>query len=185
MKKLLENPIVKEVFEIFEGNEIFVVGGAVRDTMLGKDVVDIDFATKLLPDEVEQLAKENGYKTIPVGKHFGTIIIVLKQNKSEEVQITTYRRKEKYGENDRHPEVEYGTIVEEDLQRRDFTINAMAINNKKFAIVSDITTKTSTGLKSGRVIYQNERIPVAPSTLDASKISCDIPCNPAKKNNAQ
>ena len=133
MKKLLNNHIVKEVFEIFEDHEIYVVGGAVRDTILNRDITDIDFATNLLPDEVEELAKKKGYRTLPVGKHFGTIIIVLKENKSEEVQITTYRRKEKYGENDRHPTVEYGRIIEEDLQRRDFTINAMAVNNEKFA----------------------------------------------------
>lgn len=130
MEKLLNHPLVKEVFQIFEDKEIFVVGGAVRDTLLNKEISDIDFATNLLPDEIKAIAVEKGYRTIPVGEAFGTVVIMVQ---GQEVQVTTYRKQEKYAENSRFPEVAYGQEIEEDLQRRDFTINAMAINNKKFA----------------------------------------------------
>ncbi len=103
--------------------KFFLVGGAVRDHMLEKPVKDYDFSTPLLPDEVEDLMDRRGLSTYPIGKRFGTIGVLLA---GQMVEITTFRQ-EKYGAS-RKPDVEFVGSVESDLQRRDFTINAMAID---------------------------------------------------------
>jgi tRNA nucleotidyltransferase/poly(A) polymerase len=104
--------------------EIYVVGGAVRDLMLGREVKDWDFATNLTPEEMKKLFPKNSF----CENKFGTFSIVLKNG--EIFEVTTYRTERGYSDN-RHPdEVAWGKTLEEDLQRRDFTINAMAIELK-------------------------------------------------------
>jgi tRNA nucleotidyltransferase/poly(A) polymerase len=108
---------------------IYLVGGAVRDELIGKSIQDYDFATALPAEDVETLLQIAGYKVYVIGKKFGTIgtnITVL--DKKYFIEITTFRT-EQYNPNSRKPEVEFTPSLEEDLARRDFTINALAKDN--------------------------------------------------------
>src|SRR3990167_8162339 len=103
------------------GFEVAIVGGAVRDFLAKKDISDWDFATNARPEEILKLIKGSFYNN-----RFGTVGVVT-QDKKQTVQITTYRTEERYTDK-RHPDViVWGKTLEEDLSRRDFTINAMAL----------------------------------------------------------
>lgn len=107
------------------GYESYIVGGAVRDFVIGQVPHDIDFATNATPDEIENVMKKAGVFTTDVGKKFGTIVAYLD---GEEFEITTYRKDGAILDG-RHPDgVTYAKTIEEDLSRRDFTMNAMAMN---------------------------------------------------------
>ena len=102
------------------GYEAWCVGGAVRDAMLGHPHLDWDLATSARPDEVREIFGKR--RTIPVGVEFGTVGVLDHLGTLHEV--TTFRRDVKT--DGRHAEVEFGASLEEDLARRDFTINAIA-----------------------------------------------------------
>jgi len=100
--------------------EIYIVGGAVRDLLLDRQIKDWDFTTNLTPEEMKKLFPKNSF----CNNAFGTFSIV---DGEEIFEITTFRTERGYSDS-RHPdEVVWGKTLEEDLQRRDFTINAMAI----------------------------------------------------------
>lgn len=99
------------------GHEAWCVGGAVRDTLLGVPNTDYDIATSATPEEVKALFK----KTIPVGERFGTVAVRIRRRTHE---VTTFRRDVQT--DGRHAVVEYGASLDDDLARRDFTINAIA-----------------------------------------------------------
>ena len=102
------------------GYEAWCVGGAVRDAMLGHPHLDWDFATSATPEQVREVFGRR--RTIPVGIQFGTVGVLDAQGTLHEV--TTFRRDIKT--DGRHAEVEFGATLDEDLARRDFTINAIA-----------------------------------------------------------
>lgn len=105
------------------GYEAYAVGGCVRDSILGRVPGDWDITTSALPQQVKALFR----RTIDTGIQHGTVTIMLGKNGYE---VTTYRIDGKY-EDSRHPEsVEFTPNLEEDLKRRDFTINAMAYNDE-------------------------------------------------------
>ena len=128
----------KEIGEILRtiikaGFEVAIVGGAVRDFLAKKDISDWDFTTNARPEEILKLIKGSFYNN-----RFGTVGVVLQSQKLT-IQITTYRTEEKYTDK-RHPDViVWGKTLEEDLSRRDFTINAMAlrIENGKLKVEKD------------------------------------------------
>lgn len=102
------------------GFEANLVGGCVRDYLLGREIHDYDITTSALPEETKEVFKE--YKTIETGIKHGTITVVINH---EHLEITTYRHEEDY-EDHRHPNTVYFTrSLNEDLVRRDFTINAL------------------------------------------------------------
>jgi tRNA nucleotidyltransferase (CCA-adding enzyme) len=103
-----------------KGFETWCVGGAIRDALLGHPHLDWDFATAATPDQVRELFGHR--RTIPVGIEFGTVGVLDDNGVMHEV--TTFRRDVKT--DGRHAEVEFGVSLEDDLARRDFTINAMA-----------------------------------------------------------
>ncbi|WP_406057606.1 CCA tRNA nucleotidyltransferase [Kribbella sp. NBC_00889] len=118
-------PVVDELGSRFAaaGHEIALVGGPVRDILLGRGSKDLDFATSAHPDVVERLLSGWADHVWDIGKAFGTI----GSRKGEWVlEITTYRS-ESYDPTSRKPEVAYGDSLEGDLARRDFAMNAMAI----------------------------------------------------------
>lgn len=100
------------------GHEVWCVGGAVRDAMLGISHLDWDLATSAHPPVVQKLFR----RTIPVGLKFGTVGVLDRNGRMHEV--TTFRRDIRT--DGRHAEVEFGASLNDDLARRDFTINAMA-----------------------------------------------------------
>jgi len=104
------------------GRQLWLVGGALRDRELGSGGQDLDYATDALPDEVEEIAASLGAEVVTVGRKFGTIGVRVDGRWSE---ITTFRG-DSYSAGTRWPDVTFGTSIEEDLARRDFTINALA-----------------------------------------------------------
>ena len=100
------------------GFEAWCVGGAVRDALLGHPGLDWDLATSAAPHEVRRLFR----RTVPVGIEHGTIGVLDRDGRMHEV--TTFRRDVRT--DGRHAVVEFGASLEEDLARRDFTINAIA-----------------------------------------------------------
>lgn len=106
------------------GHEAYVVGGCVRDSIMGRKPHDWDICTSAKPEQVIEIF--NHYKVIPTGLKHGTVTI-MKNDKPYE--ITTYRVDGEY-DDARHPkDVTFTTSLEEDLSRRDFTMNALAYNN--------------------------------------------------------
>ncbi len=103
------------------GYEAYVVGGCVRDALLGREPNDWDITTNALPDDV--LRVFSGYRVIPTGLQHGTVTVLID---GEPLEITTYRIDGDYSDN-RHPDaVTFTPNLQEDLARRDFTINALA-----------------------------------------------------------
>ncbi len=116
-------PIPEEVLRIARrlesaGFETWCVGGAVRDNLLGYESRDFDIATAATPAEIRKLFR----RTIPVGLEHGTVAVL--DRNSQPHEVTTFRRDVKT--DGRHAVVEFGVSIEEDLARRDFTINAIA-----------------------------------------------------------
>ncbi len=105
------------------GFELALVGGPVRDAFLGRPVHDLDFTTSATPAQSEKIVKPLAQATWDVGRAFGTIAAQVGQHT---VEITTYRA-DTYDGSTRKPDVVFGTSLEEDLHRRDFTMNAMAL----------------------------------------------------------
>ena len=111
-----------------EGFSLYAVGGSVRDAMLGvtKDDFEIDFTTNARPDDIARLMKPLCTGLWEQGREFGTIGGIVKEN-GLKAEITTFRS-EAYVDHSRKPAVEWGDSLEADLSRRDFTINAMALD---------------------------------------------------------
>ncbi|MEE2748084.1 MAG: CCA tRNA nucleotidyltransferase [Candidatus Thermoplasmatota archaeon] len=102
---------------------VWLVGGSVREAMLGNPWKDLDLATTLNPDEILDIFP----RAIPTGAQFGTVTVRIVDSDIE-FEVTTLRSEGTYGDGRRPDEVAFGNSLEEDLSRRDFTINAMAID---------------------------------------------------------
>ncbi|MGY2047580.1 CCA tRNA nucleotidyltransferase [Methylobacterium sp. JK268] len=120
---LLARPSLRRVLDALAapGEETRVVGGAVRDALLGRHVADIDLATTLLPEAVMARAAAAGLKTVPTGIDHGTVTVVAG---GEPVEVTTLR--EDVETDGRHAVVRFGRDFARDAERRDFTINALS-----------------------------------------------------------
>jgi poly(A) polymerase len=127
-----EEPIkgLAEAFAV-AGFELALVGGPVRDAFLGRKVHDLDFTTSATPDQIEKLVKPLADAIWDVGRAFGTIAAQLGEHT---VEITTYRA-DSYDGSSRKPDVVFGSSLEEDLFRRDFTMNAMALTLPEVKLV--------------------------------------------------
>ena len=122
---LSSKPLASDLAEKFAkaGFTLALVGGPVRDAILGRLGNDLDFTTNAKPDETKSIIKKSADSIWETGREFGTIAA---QYGDVTVEITTYRS-EKYESDSRNPEVEFGKTIEGDLLRRDFTVNAMAL----------------------------------------------------------
>ena len=108
----------------YENHEAYVVGGCVRDSLLGKEPKDWDICTSATPDEVKELMHRRGIKTIDTGLQHGTVTVDM--GTVGKYEVTTFRIDGNYTDG-RHPDyVEFTESIYKDLSRRDFTINAMA-----------------------------------------------------------
>jgi putative nucleotidyltransferase with HDIG domain len=122
------HPVLKDVAALFNarGREVCLVGGAVRDMLRGKKAKDWDLATDALPEEVMDIfrnAKTRG-KVIPTGIKHGTVTVLYR---GLSMEVTTYRTEAGYTDGRRPDKVSYASSIEEDLSRRDFTMNAVAL----------------------------------------------------------
>jgi poly(A) polymerase len=104
------------------GHRLFLVGGPVRDALLDRDSEDLDFTTDARPEQILELVKPLG-ATWTTGLEFGTVGVQVGDHRCE---ITTFRS-DTYDPASRKPEVTFGSTIEGDLERRDFTVNAMAV----------------------------------------------------------
>lgn len=120
---------VKKIFNIFdrEWTPIYLVGGCVRDMLLGATPKDYDFTVETTPENIENILRLYHIPFNAMSAKYGTIVARIG---NEEYEITSTRKEADYVDN-RHPEeVIFGVSIEEDLKRRDFTINAMAMDSK-------------------------------------------------------
>jgi tRNA nucleotidyltransferase (CCA-adding enzyme) len=129
-----------------EGFEAWCVGGAVRDALLGETHLDWDLATSATPDEVRRVFGPR--RTIPVGIEFGTVGVLDRVGAMHEV--TTFRRDVKT--DGRHAVVEYGASLDEDLARRDFTINAIAYSPSRDELRDPFGGQKDLGAKIVRAV---------------------------------
>lgn len=118
--------IPKYILDVYEkieseGFEVFVVGGAVRDLIMGRIVDDWDLTTSATPEEILKILPDAFYEN-----SFGTVMLSVEEL-STPIDITTYRTEHGYSDSRRPDKVEWGNSIEEDLKRRDFTVNAIAI----------------------------------------------------------
>ncbi|MES0490817.1 MAG: hypothetical protein ABUK01_12550 [Leptospirales bacterium] len=118
----------KYVEEVLHENgfEGFLVGGSVRDLLLDRKISDLDYTTNALPEDLKKIFP----KVIPVGEKFGTLIILYHHIS---IEVTTYRKEGKYIDGRRPEHIQFGLKLDEDVHRRDFTINGLAysVRNKK------------------------------------------------------
>ncbi len=121
MQRLMERQEIKMLMILEEaGYEAYFVGGCVRDALMGREGGDIDVTTNALPQQVKEVF--TGYRVIETGIKHGTVTVLM----PEAVEITTYRSDGTYSDS-RHPDnVSFVRNLEDDLARRDFTVNAMA-----------------------------------------------------------
>jgi len=139
----MELSLPKEVFKIlkiFKKNklEIYIVGGAVRDFLMGKTIVDWDFTTNAAPEKIMSLFDDAYYNN-----DFGTVGIPIEDSDLKPLEITTFRTEHQYSDFRRPSKVKWGKSLKEDLQRRDFTINAMALGiDTSFKKTSKVIAKT-------------------------------------------
>jgi len=120
------DPILKEIASFFnaDGKEIYLVGGAVRDMLRGEKIHDWDLTTNALPEEVTAIMKKAGAKVIPTGIKHGTVTVFYKRNNAE---VTTFRTESGYSDGRRPDQVSFTADINDDLSRRDFTMNAIAL----------------------------------------------------------
>ena len=126
IRSLIERaPLASSLAHAFKtkGYTLALVGGPVRDALLGRLGNDLDFTTNALPQETKKILNEWAENVWDIGIAFGT---VAGKRGDTTVEVTTYRS-EKYDSDSRKPEVEYGKEILGDLSRRDFTVNAMAL----------------------------------------------------------
>lgn len=139
MKKEYNEIIPSDAIRVIEtlnnsGYEAYLVGGCVRDMLMGVEPHDWDICTNAKPEETKRVMKERKIYTFDSGIKHGTITAVIN---GENYEVTTYRSEADYSDG-RHPDkVEFITDIHEDLKRRDFTINAMAYNPLTDELIDD------------------------------------------------
>ncbi len=142
LQDLASSPVVARVASAFAeaGYELALVGGPVRDAMLGRTVSDLDFTSNASPDQILAVLKPMASAWWDVGRDFGTIgakVAVTDDDGVEHadtVEITTYRA-DAYDGVTRKPVVAFGDTLEDDLRRRDFTVNSMALRIPEITLV--------------------------------------------------
>lgn len=137
MKEVKNSPIPSEIVNIAEtlekgGFQAYLVGGCVRDIFLGREPRDWDFTTNAAPEQIQALFPKTVYENV-----YGTVAVVNEQTEDptlKNVEVTPYRLESGYSDR-RHPDlIKFSDSIEDDLKRRDFTINAIAVNLSNGAI---------------------------------------------------
>lgn len=124
--EFLSSPGLQRLLSVLtdSGYQALIVGGAVRNALLDENVSDVDLSTDAVPERVAELAKGAGMKAVPTGIDHGTVTIVTPDdNRWRSFEVTTFRRDVET--DGRHAVVSFSTAIEDDAQRRDFTMNAL------------------------------------------------------------
>ncbi|WZW98372.1 CCA tRNA nucleotidyltransferase [Propioniciclava soli] len=127
---VLAEPVIGRVAAAFAdaGHDLHLVGGPVRDALMGRAVHDLDFTTGARPAEIETILRSLTRSTWDIGRAFGTIGASFAAQGGELVVEVTTHRADSYDPSSRKPTVEFGDTLSGDLARRDFTVNAMALS---------------------------------------------------------
>jgi poly(A) polymerase len=172
------------LFELFRraGQELYLVGGAVRDHLRGvalTDLLDLDFATSAPPTESARILRGASLPVFTVGSRFGTVGTILDgEGPRREVQVTTFRG-EIYVNGSRKPRVTFGKNLRDDLARRDFSINAMAMTAEgrfvdPFGGKRDLDRKTLRTVGDPRTIFREDPL----RTLRAARFVATLGMQP-------
>lgn len=161
---------VQKIIDTFYINnyEGFMVGGCVRDSLLGNNPKDYDITTSAPPEVTQNLFN----KTIPTGLKHGTVTVVIN---NENYEVTTYRTEGNYIDNRRPENVAFVTDIKEDLSRRDFTINALAYNDKiglvdYFNGLEDLEKKLIRAVGDPTIRFEEDALRI----LRAIRFSCQL-----------
>lgn len=163
------------------GFEAYIVGGSVRDFLMNKIPHDFDITTNAKPCQIKKCFKEN--KIIDIGEKHGTIAVIIS---GETVEITTYRIDGEYNDS-RHPEkVVFSENLKEDLKRRDFTINSMAMNRKGEIVDlyggrEDLQTKTIRTVGNAAERFREDALRIMRALRFASQIEFEIESETSKR----
>lgn len=153
---------------------VYLVGGPVRDTLLGRPAEDLDFATPLDPDSIEAAVRAAGKRPYLVGKKFGTVGFKVD---GRIVEVTTFRT-EVYDENTRKPRVDYVEALEDDLARRDFTINAMALGDgdviDPFGGQADLDARLIRAVGSARERFREDPLRMLRAARFVAQLGFDV-----------
>ncbi|BAU99943.1 CCA tRNA nucleotidyltransferase [Aurantimicrobium minutum] len=172
--RLSTSPSVSRLAKAFAdaGYELALVGGPVRDAFLGHDVHDLDFTTNARPDDILRIVEPISEAQWDIGRDFGTIGA---QIAGEKVEITTYRA-DHYDGKTRKPEVAFGDSLEEDLIRRDFRVNAMAVRLPQLILVDpsggveDLQAKILRAPKSAELSFTEDPLRMMRAARFASQL---------------
>ena len=163
------------IFDIFHKNnfQIYLVGGCVRDLLLGKQNYDYDFTTDATPLEIKEILKD--FKILTYGEKYGTIAVLID---GETIEITTFRKEIEYKGN-RHPNVEFTKNLKEDLSRRDFTINTLCIDAKGNIIdyfdgQSDLNNRLIRAVGNEKLRFEEDALRILRALRFASQLNFDI-----------
>ena len=186
MKKAVKNikipETAKKILSLLEENgfSAYIVGGYVRNLIREADLQnsDIDIATNATPNEVEHLFESTEGTVYPLGKKFGTIGFRPK-GEDQTFEITTYRTEQTYSDG-RHPDkVSFADTIEEDLSRRDFTCNAIALNLKgelvdPFGGIEDIHNNVVRAVGEARQRFEEDHLRILRALRFASQLGFEI-----------
>ena len=173
-------PLASSLAEAFKakGFQLALVGGPVRDALLGRLGNDLDFTTDAHPHETKKILKSWADNVWETGIVFGTVAA---KRGDTTVEVTTYRT-EKYEEDSRKPDVEFGETIEGDLSRRDFTVNAMALEltTKEpkfidpFGGIDDLAKKILRTPASAQQSFSDDPLRMMRAARFASQLNFDI-----------
>ena len=165
--------IIKDIFKA-NGFQLFVVGGAVRDAVLGKDPKDFDLATNATPDQVEQMMQAAAFTTLATGKAFGVINVF---TESGDFEIATFRKDLSGG---RRPDGVEFTTIEGDVSRRDLTINALFFDIENGEIVDmvggleDLKNRVIKTVGSAKDRFAEDRLRILRAIRFAARFGSDL-----------
>ena len=162
------------------GESAYIVGGAVRNSIMGRTVNDYDVTTSALPDKIEDIFSD--FSTVNVGKSFGTVVVYVE---GTAVEVTTHRKESGYSDG-RHPDgVLYTESIHEDLARRDFTMNAIAYSENggyidPFGGISDIKKRTVRCVGNAEERFNEDRLRVLRAIRFSSELGFELHEDTAK-----
>ena len=154
------------------GFEAYFVGGSVRDAILGRPIHDVDIATSAYPEETKQVFA----RTIDVGIEHGTVLVLHGQ---QEYEITTFRTEDIYVDYRRPSQVSFVRSLEEDLKRRDFTVNAFALSDKAqivdlFSGLADLENKVLRAVGLAQERFNEDALRIMRGFRFAASLDFDI-----------